>query len=177
MAESANGYPVLASQTTGPQPRLRDFHLPGVKRTLPCRDGSVGFLLVHLALWFDDEVEEIDVGYDDWGWSPRRISGSELWSNHASGTAIDLNADQHPMGEPAGKSFSYREIVRIHNRLSMYSGCIRWGGDYRTRPDAMHYEIDRPISAVVSKAQELVHTKRGRLICDANDGLRDLITR
>jgi hypothetical protein len=176
VAESSNGYPVLDDDFSGPHPRLRAFTLPGINRVLQLRDGSCGFLLVHLVLWFDEEVERIDVGgQDDWGYAVRRISGSTLYSNHASGTAVDLNATQHPMGTLTRATFSYKEIVRIHNRLKMYSGCLRWGGDYRTRPDAMHFELDKALASVVAKAQELVTTPRGRRICDANPGLKKII--
>jgi hypothetical protein len=176
MATSSNGYQVLDADTTGPYPRLRNFTLPGVNRKLLSRDGSCGFLLVHIALWFDEEVERIDVGgLDDWGWSARRISGSTLWSNHASGTAIDLNSTLHPMGVATRATFSVKEVARIHNRLKMYAGCLRWGGDYRGRPDAMHFEIDKAIDRVVVKASELVKTPRGKRICAANPGLEKLI--
>jgi hypothetical protein len=174
--QSSNGYPVLPSTTTGAHPRLRNFELPGINRNLLLRDGSCGFLLVHFTLWYDEELEQIDVGgVDDWGYSSRRIAGSTLWSNHASGTAADLNALQHPMGTPTKATFTYREIVRIHNRLRMYTDCIRWGGDYRSRPDGMHYEIDKSLPFVVKKAQELVATPRGRKICDVNPGLKAII--
>jgi len=177
MVNSANGYPVLDSGTTGPLPRLRKWEIPQVKRHLLARDGSGGFLLIHLALWFSEEVEDLDneKTWDDWGWAARPIRGSSTISNHASGTAIDLNATKHPMGVPTRNTFSRAEIIRIHNRLKMYTGCIRWGGDYSGRPDAMHWELDRPLRQVEKKARELCKTPRGRRILADNPGAKRVI--
>lgn len=176
MAQSQNGWVVLDSDTSGPPPRLRSWILPGVNRKLLARDGSAGFLLVHLALWFDEEIERLDTGtYDDWGYAKRQISGSSLYSNHASGTAIDLNATQHPMGVATSKTFSRHEIFQIHNRLKLYSGCIRWGGDYQGRPDAMHYELNKPMASVERKARALLDSPRGERILKVNPGAKRLI--
>lgn len=177
MASSQNGWTVLDGDTTGKPPRLRAWVLPGIDRRLKARDGSAGFLLVHIALWFDEEVERIDVGqYDDWGWASRPIRGSTTeTSNHASGTAIDLNATQHPRGVLTTKTFSRAEITAIHNRLKLYSGCIRWGGDYKNTPDAMHFEIDKGMAAVEKKARSLSTSPRGKKILAENPGAKELI--
>lgn len=176
MAESANGYEVLDQDPSGPYPQLREWVLPGMNRKFWLRDGAAGFLLVHITMWYDTEVEEIDIGSsDDHGWGLRKIGGTDIWSNHSSGTAIDLNALLHPQGVPTKDTFTSKEIIRIHNRLKMYSGCIKWGGDYRTTPDAMHFEIDKPLASVVTKAVELVATPRGRRICNKNPGVKALI--
>ena len=176
MANSSNGWLVLDADVTGPYPRLRNWVLPGVERKLKARDGSAGFLLVHLALWFDEDVEQLDVGtYDDWGWASRPVRGSTVISNHASGTALDLNATKHPMGVATSKTFSRQEIFAIHNRLKLYSGCIRWGGDYVNRPDSMHFEINRPMITVEKKARALITTPRGKRILAANEGAKKVI--
>lgn len=175
MPTSSNGYEVLSDRFDGPFPHLRAFVIPAVTRVLQLRDGSAGFLLVHCAMRFNEKVEKIDVGADDWGWSPRRIAGSDIWSNHASGTAEDLNSLKHPQGKEALETFTRAQVTTIHNILDRYDGCIRWGGDYRSTPDAMHFELDRPADEVVAKAQILVRTPRGRAISEANPGLRKLI--
>lgn len=43
------------------------------------------------------------------------------YSNHASGTAIDLNATRHPLGTIAAHSFTKKQIAAIHARLKRYS--------------------------------------------------------
>jgi hypothetical protein len=172
MVNSQNGWLVLDSDTSGPQPHLRKWVVPGTKRHLLLRDGSAGFLLVHMATWFDDVIEDLDneKTWDDWGWAPRPVRGGSTPSNHASGTAMDLNATKHPMGVATSKTFSPAEIAKIHERLSWFRGCIRWGGDYQNRPDAMHFEINKPMASVQARARTLTKTPRGKEITRANRG-------
>ena len=178
MATSSNGWAVLDADTTGKLPRLRNWVLPGVNRKLKARDGSAGFLLVHMALWFDEELEQLDLGtYDDWGWASRPVRGSTTFiSNHASGTAVDLNATKHPMGVATSKTFSAKQISAIHKRLTLYEGCIRWGGDYKNRPDGMHFEINKAMSAVEARARSLTSSPRGKRILSKNPGAKSVIT-
>jgi len=88
------------------------------------------------------------------GHAYREISGSTTLSNHASGTAIDLNAPRHPLG--ASGTFSSTQVSRIRSILTYCDGVVRWGGDYATRKDEMHFEIsvqpgDSRLSALVTK--------------------------
>jgi hypothetical protein len=177
MANSQNGWLVLDNDTTGQPPRLRHWDVPAADRDILLRDGSAGFLLIHLAMWFDAKIERIDTGqFDDWGYASRPIRGSSTtYSNHASGTAMDLNATRHPLGIPASKNFSKEQIVAIHKRLPFYKGCIRWGGDYKNRPDPMHWELDKGMKDVEKRARELCDSKRGKKILEANPGARALI--
>jgi len=176
MAVSQNGWQVLGGSFDGPFPRLRNWRIPGATRQLPLRDGSAGFLLVHMATWFDRNIEKIDPGFDDWGWSPRRIGNTDVWSNHASGTAEDLNADRHPQGRSASLSFSTLEITNIHRRLGMYKDCVRWGGDFRSIPDPMHFEIAKDPVAVEQRARYLCGRGAiGRAVLAANPGARSVI--
>jgi len=177
MATSQNGYVVLDGDTDGRQPRCRSWKIPTVDRRLKLRDGSAGFLLVHMAMWFDQTIERLDAKeqYDDWAWAARPIRGSTLISNHASGTAMDLNATKHPMGVKTSATFTQKEITAIHRRLEFYNHCIRWGGDYQNRPDAMHFEINKPLAAVERRAKALASAGRGKAICEANPGARAFI--
>lgn len=181
MVNSQNGYPVLDGDTTGRHPRLRKWVMnldrdSAFERHLMLRDGSCGFLLIHFALWFDDTIERLDSGvWDEWGWAPRPIRNSSTPSNHGSGTADDLNATRHPLGVPTRNTFTNKQIGLIHQRLRFYKGCIRWGGDYRNRPDAMHYEIDRGLAAVEKRAKELMKTARGQEILRDNPGAKAVI--
>jgi len=176
VSTSQNGYVVLDGDFSGPFPHLRNWHIPGVQRDLPLRDGSTGFLLIHMATWFNRHIEKIDVGYDDWGYSRRKIGGSGEWSNHASGTADDLNALKHPQGVATLRNFTPRQIEQIHTRLELYRGCIAWGGDYRTTPDGMHWEIVRGLAAVEKRARELCNSGTiGKEILQVNPGARAVI--
>lgn len=175
MPTSQNGYPALAGRVTGPLPRLRIWRVPGTDRTLTLRDGSTGFLLVHLAMWFDKRIEDIDGGtWDEWGYAYRPVRGWVALSNHASGTAMDLNATAHQLGKE--DTFSREEEALILARVKgFYAGCIRWGGEYRGRKDEMHFEIDRGIGACERKARALLDSPRGRRILEANPGARKVI--
>jgi hypothetical protein len=83
----------------------------------------------------------------DGGWAPRFVRGSRTTlSNHAWGTAFDLNAKWNYMGvRPAlvGEKGSVRELAEI----AMGQGWF-WGGHYQGalggRPDGMHFEVAIP---------------------------------
>lgn len=169
---SQNGWPVIESSESS---LLHRWIVPGAARGFNLRKGSAGFLLTFTALWFDEKVEPIDVGvWDEWGWANRSIRGSTTTSNHASGTAEDINATKHPLGKvntfPLAKRIRIRWFLRVRMR-----GCIRWGGDYTGRKDDMHWEIDRSLTACEKRARKLMNTRRGRRILDANPGQRRVI--
>lgn len=70
------------------------------------------------------------------GYVKRRIRGSRsAWSNHSWGLAVDFNPDTNPLGMrlktdmPRGTSLKAKSLG------------MRWGGDYRGRKDAMHFEF------------------------------------
>ena len=183
MSTSVNGWPVLSSSTTGPLPRLRRWVIPTpgepADRHLILRDGSAGFLLAHLALWFHEKVERLDVGvWDEWGYAYRPIRGGGSYSNHASGTAMDLNATRHPLGVATSKTFTPTQVKLIRARLRFYGGRIDWGGDWTSRPDAMHFELapGTTLAGVEKRARDLLDTGRGRRVLDANPGARAVIT-
>jgi hypothetical protein len=71
---------------------------------------------------------------------PRFIRGSTtVLSNHAFGSAFDINAPQNGLGvRPAlvGQHGSVRELVPLANKWGFY-----WGGHFNTRLDGMHFEI------------------------------------
>lgn len=176
---SQNGYPVIESaRTSGAHPRLRTFKIPGVNRTLNLRDGSVGFLLVHFALWWHETIHRLDQGtWDEWGWNVRPVRGQTSgYSNHAAGCAEDLDATLHPRGVSIWKTFTVKQIVQIHARLVFFRGCLRWGGDYQHSPqDGMHIEVVRSMAGVEANARRLMKTPRGKRILAANPGLKEVI--
>jgi D-alanyl-D-alanine carboxypeptidase len=72
---------------------------------------------------------------DDWGYNCRRIAGSNSWSWHAWGLAIDLNALKNPMGP----SLITDMPAWIDEVAAKYG--IFWGGNFNGRKDAMHFEL------------------------------------
>lgn len=109
------------------------------------KDGGVAETLAHVVAFIDTYVEDVDRGRDDWGYNYRPIRGqSSGFSNHASGTAIDLNAMLHPRGKVNTFNAAQRAAIRAFLRDKL-KGTVRWGGDYDTRiakRDDMHFEID-----------------------------------
>ena len=71
---------------------------------------------------------------------PRFIRGSKIiLSNHAFGTAFDINVAQNKLGTmPAlvGKMGCVRELVPIANKHGFF-----WGGHFKNRLDGMHFEV------------------------------------
>jgi peptidoglycan hydrolase-like protein with peptidoglycan-binding domain len=98
-----------------------------------------------LAVWQEWEEEGLLRCVVTWdgGFVPRFIRGrTDRLSNHAYGTAFDINAQWNPLGSmPAlmGRQGCVREMVEIANKHGFY-----WGGHFRTRPDGMHFEVARP---------------------------------
>ena len=107
------------------------------------RGGDVRFLLEHVAARFDAEVEPVDPA-SSWGWGYRTVRGEEDeagdgLSNHASGTSIDLNATEHPLG--ARDTFDDDQVAAIRAILAEVHPAVAWGGDFDGRRDEMHFEI------------------------------------
>lgn len=176
-ARSQNGWTVL-TQAPPPVP------VPGTNVSLTVRPGDVAVVLVEVARRWDDEVEDLDTAdhphdrapaiaggapselRDDWGWAYRPVRGKTTgFSNHASATAIDLNATQHPRGVPG--TFTAAQIRAVRAILAdlvdpVTSECVvRWGEDYTTTVDGMHFEINAD-AAAVARVAELVRAGRTR---------------
>jgi len=172
VSTSQNAWPALSASSR----QLHTWTIPGAGRLLRLRNGSAGFLLIHLALWFDQRIEDVEGGIlDDWGYAYRPVRGySTTLSNHASGTAMDLNATQHVLGRE--DTFTPKEERRIVRRVDgFFDGTIRWGGQYRGRKDEMHFEIDAPLPACEQVARRLLDSPRGKRILAANPGQRAVI--
>lgn len=175
MATSQNGWPVLEAGSS----KLHTWVIPAktgqVRITL--RNGSAGFVLAHFLLWFAETVQPLaGKVVDDWGFAVRPIRGqSSGYSNHASGTAADANAMEHPLGRVG--TFLRTRVVAIHARLRFYKGAIRWGGDYQGRKDEMHFEIVQSLPYCEKLARRLMKTPRGRRILKANPDQRAVILR
>lgn len=171
-ATSQNGYTALALTS----PLLHTWIIECRTGTVRIRmlAGPAGFLLAHFVLWYGDSIEKLaGKVLDDWGYAYRLIRGSaEDLSNHASGTAVDLNATQHPLGT---RTLSAWKKAKIRARLLIYRGCIRAGLDYHRRKDEQHYEIDKPFGTVAAVARKMRGTDRGVRLLKANPSQRALI--
>lgn len=138
--------PVRASQNgwpASPDPTVIDV----VTVSVPLSDGrklkmnvarSVAPQLVSMVQWWNDHVEPVTtLG----SYNFRKIRGYENKvgnvSNHGSGTAIDINADWHPLGAYGTVPANLRGAIRAQAA----SLGLRWGGDFSHRKDEMHVEV------------------------------------
>jgi hypothetical protein len=132
---SYNGWPASKDQAAiGVKP----YPIKGTDLKIRCASGA-GKLLAAFAAEFHALIEPIDAGpLDDWGYCYRMVRATtDKLSNHASGTAIDLNALEHPLGK-AG-TFPLEKVAMLQGLTKKYG--LKWGGDYRGRKDEMHFEI------------------------------------
>lgn len=157
-ATSQNGY------TANDESLIQTWTIPGTTRRVRLRRGAAGALLVDFAAWFHAHIEPLDTGQlDDWGFAVRPIRGQGVeydddgnavnLSNHASGTAIDLNATRHPLGKRG--TYTTAQYAAIRAKLKTYDGCIRAGLDYVKRADEMHFEIVRSPAACANVLSRL----------------------
>lgn len=137
MVKSLNGWQV-------PPPHLHTFTVPGTNRRLTL-DRDAGPLLVALAADYHRTVKPIDVGtVDEGGYNNRDANGAPgRKSNHASGTAVDLNwSKEGAQASKTGRVFfankEHRDAVNLIKRR--YGSVIQWGGDWGAK-DYMHWEI------------------------------------
>lgn len=100
--------------------------------------GDVHTILGHVARRFHELVEPLKPE-TCWGHAFREIDGEKDLSNHASGTAIDVNSPDHPRGKKG--TFTAEQVSKIRQILDECGGVVRWGGDYHY-PDEMHFEIN-----------------------------------
>lgn len=138
MARSYNGWPA--------SPSLRTRVIEPVKgcRLRILDNENVADVFAYVVREFHERVDDVTKPHpmDDWGFAFRdnRNNPGSL-SCHASGTAIDLDATEHPNGVATSRTFTPRQVAEVHEILKELEGVVRWGGDYTNTADAMHFEI------------------------------------
>ena len=147
---SYNGWPASKDQA---EIGIKSYPVPGTLIKLRCAE-KVAPLLVGFATEFHNLIEPLDVGsLDDWGYAFRMVRGTtNKLSNHASGTAIDLNASRHPLGQVG--TFEPCKVPML--RALAHKWGLTWGGDYKARKDEMHFEISIDavkVAALIKKIQ------------------------
>lgn len=149
-----------------PPTSLRTFKVPGTTRRITL-DEHAGPYLVALAADYHRTVRAIDVGaVDDGGYAKREANGAPgRYSNHASGTAVDLNWREEGA---QGSAWGARFFAQARNRAAVEAikrrfRLAQWGGDWRAR-DYMHWEL-RPgvtLEQVQAECRRLGIDKDGR---------------
>ena len=83
------------------------------------------------------------------GYAPRFKRGMPgVLSNHAFGTAFDINVDCNALGAtPAlfGRRGCVRELVPVAHKWGFF-----WGGHFEQRPDGMHFEVAKLLNATIT---------------------------
>jgi len=148
---SENGWPVITNQS---DPKLTVIKIPNT--TIPLRlQRDVAPLLAYVASRVNKEVCSLSFGnkpgvQDDGGYCYRKIDNSIAFSNHASGTAIDLNWTRWPQFR---KKMNAKERAASEAIALDLKEVIRWGGNYRaSRVDEQHWEITPGVSVSQVKA-------------------------
>ena len=152
--KSQNGWPVIKSQS---DPKLTVIRIPGTGVPgIPLRvQKDVAPLLAYVASRVHEEVTDLRLGnkpgyQDEGGYNYRKISGSSYYSNHASGTAIDLNWSRFPMFR---RRMTRKQRLACEAIAEELSAVITWGGNFRaSRVDEMHWEIKEGVSLAKIKS-------------------------
>jgi uncharacterized protein YukE len=147
---SQNGWPV--------NPPRGARTIPGTNVRVNVADGDAGDVLMHVLGQVNTRVEDISMNStageaDDWGYAERNVRGSGEISNHASATAVDMNATRHVLG--ATNTFTPEQSTEIRRILTEVDNVVRWGGDYTGRRDEMHFEINGTQEQVRAVAERL----------------------
>jgi hypothetical protein len=145
VALSINRLPVILSSL---DPRLKTGTIPGTKIKLRTRRYALPLFLA-LAAEYGQRVAPLREG-EVWSWNARQARASSSWSDHASGTAIDLNSAHEGAQGPRGgmATMSKTQInrcvdIKRRYRVVIWGGDKARGGDY-SQPrywDPMHYAL------------------------------------
>lgn len=152
MAVSINGWPVLDNPPWG-DPRAKQATIPGVGTTLWVQKDCWPFFAA-LVREYNDKINKV---HSSDGYDYRQSRTSSSWSNHSSGTAVDINADAEGArgtGSAGWWKTAKRNIKawRIRKKFEI----VTWGAwtDYADDPstpqvegwdagwsDPMHWEL------------------------------------
>lgn len=113
--------------------------VPGTRNVrIEIQSGDAATILTAWAAWWHRNVRSIEPpdGHRNWwGWS----ATNDVWnSNHLSGTAVDLCADELPW-----KHFTMTsdQIAIVQRGLALFEGHVFWGGNWSDPVDQMHSQM------------------------------------
>lgn len=144
---SYNGWPASSDKNAIGVVPFGDPH--GLPFPGGVKSGDVFTVLGYVATQFNARVEPIVAGWD-WGYSwKQNVNNPSQLSCHASGTALDINAPDHPNGSSG--TFTDAQVGTIYAILNEVQGAVDWLEGY----DEMHFEIAVNASALASIAASL----------------------
>lgn len=123
---------------------IRKYAVPGTRESIWLRSSAAPVLLYVLDQW-NRTIEPVQGNIlDEWGWAYRQTRGGGSISNHASGTAVDINATHYPRGRA---NMSYAKILKVRaliRKINKAAGktLLKWGGEWSgAYKDQMHVEL------------------------------------
>lgn len=143
MAKSLNGWSVIM---TAADPRLRVIKIPGTNRTVRMRRAVAPVFAAFLADWHAEMPKRLNLDHgpvDSWVFRKSRFTDG--YSNHASGTAVDLRYDiLKPDGKPHMSQTEMKILNKILDRYKTSDGHrIFANGEWWRKPDGMHTELSQ----------------------------------
>lgn len=143
MATSLNGWSAIKLAS---DPRLRTITIPGTKRTVRLRRAVAPVFAAFLADWHKEMPTRLKLNQgpvDSWVYRQARFADG--FSNHASGTAVDLRYDVlKPDGKP---HMTKEEMAILDSILKRYRTAdghrIFANGEWWNKPDGMHTELSQ----------------------------------
>lgn len=177
MATTINGWKLLEPSA----PELVTVKVPGTKRSLRLHK-DVAPIAAHFVARYHKTIRKIDKKgdvFDDWSYAAPREGNAApgQWSDHSSGTAVDINATREGAQGPGNRSWWMKRSKRLrtlgrkrykimqkllaNHEVFMWGGSTELGGSY-TQPknwDWMHIAI----KPGVTPAQVRAVTKRKRI--------------
>lgn len=178
MAQTINGWRLIESYGDNDLTRIK---VPGTKRSLTLHK-DVAPLMAHFVSRYDKTIRRIDKKgdtFDDWSYSKPREGNAApgQWSDHSSGTAVDINASQEGAQGPKNREWWTKRSKRVrtfgqkrykimqrllkNHEVFLWGGATDLGGDY-TQPknwDWMHIAV----KPGVTPGQVRAVTKRKRI--------------
>lgn len=145
MTTSLNGWKVIKPG----KPGLVTREVPGTGVRLTLNKDAAG-LLLYVSARVHNEVHSISAnnkaGQDDAGYTYREARFADRFSNHASGTAVDLNWRRWPMLGKA-RSMNKKEQAAAAIIARDVKEVVVWGGNWKSIKDEMHWEIAPGVTA------------------------------
>lgn len=168
--QSQNGAEVIATddgEAFYGSPDLTSKVIPGTNGTKylgGLRVGDVDVVLRYSGAWWNANIEPVVQSAGCWGYDFRSIRGQASgYSNHASATAADTNAAQHPLGT---RTLGLAKLAKLADLRETLRGVVRYGAFYIGRVDEMHAEINDFGPALADLAADI---RAGRMVQNFED--------
>lgn len=147
MPTSINGWSVLDNPPWGDS-RLTRKSVPGTPASLWMR-GSVLPLFLALCKDYHDTIHALTVGGDTDGYDYREARMANSWSDHSSGTAVDIRASHEGAQGTGNRSWWVGEkaeaavVIKERYEIVIWGGAKDLGGDYQNPKywDWMHWAV------------------------------------